>query len=92
MAISKKSALKKHTNRKTAYLTRRILVQAAKAGSKEAAVRTMKAMGYNVIVLNGAVVRKYPNGSIQEIKRVRAVNRKVTTKAALKIYLHKEAK
>lgn len=92
MAISKKPVLKKRTNSKTAYLTTRILVRAAKTGSKEAAEKTMKAMGYNVIFLNGAIVRKYSNGRIQEIKPVKSVNRKVTTKAALKRYLHKEAK
>jgi hypothetical protein len=92
MAISKKPASKKHTNNKTAYLTKRILVRAAKAGSREAAERTMKTLGYNVIVRKGAVVRKYSDGTIKEIEQVKAVKKRVTTKAALQSLLRKEVK
>ncbi|HLA60360.1 MAG TPA: hypothetical protein VK622_16415 [Puia sp.] len=92
MAISKKAASKKNINNKTAYLTKRILVRAAKAGSREAAEKTMKTLGYNVIVRKGVVVRKYSDGTIKEIERVKTVKKRVTTKAALQSLLHKEAK
>jgi hypothetical protein len=72
MAKSKKPASKKHTNNKTAYLTKRILVRAAKAGSREAAERTMKTLGYNVIVRKGlsfANIQTVPLKKLNKSKR-----------------------
>jgi len=41
------------------YLTKRLLVSAAKRGIRKAAEETMQVMGYVVIAQNGWIVKKY---------------------------------
>jgi hypothetical protein len=60
---------KKRSN-KEPYLTKRILVSAARAGGREAAKNAMDIMGYVVVVKNGWIVRKYPDGTIEKLERL----------------------
>jgi hypothetical protein len=53
------------------YLTKRIVVRAAKKGIKIASQETMDIMGYNVIALNGWVVKKYKDGTIEPVKEIK---------------------
>ncbi|EHQ26347.1 hypothetical protein [Mucilaginibacter paludis] len=52
------------------YLTKRIVVRAAKRGMKAASSETMEVMGYNIIFQDGWLVKKFPDGSIQKIEPV----------------------
>jgi hypothetical protein len=52
------------------YLTKRIVVRAARRGIKEASKETMNAMGYNVIAKDGWVVKKFQDGSIEKINPI----------------------
>jgi hypothetical protein len=49
------------------YLTKRILVRAARSGVKTAAEETMKVMGHVIIVENGWVVQKDSDGNTIQI-------------------------
>ena len=49
------------------YLTKRILVRAARSGVKTAAEETMKIMGHVIIVENGWVVQKNSDGKTIQI-------------------------
>ena len=53
-----------------AYLTKRKLTSAARRGIRKAAEDTLNAIGYNVVVQNGWVVRKGKDGSITNLKRL----------------------
>jgi hypothetical protein len=64
MSVKKKTKTK--STRKTAYLTKRILVQAAHAGGKLAAKNALKTMGYSIVAENGWVVKKDAEGKIIE--------------------------
>jgi hypothetical protein len=57
------------------YLSKRILLRAAKKGIKAAADETMKVMGYNVIAENGWVVKVYADGRREQIKEIPKVAR-----------------
>src|SRR4051794_11296061 len=57
-----------------AYLTKRILQKAASTGFSQAAARTMRVMGQNVVVRNGWVVRVYADGHIEPITKVDRTN------------------
>jgi len=53
------------------YLTKRAVVRATKKGMKKASQETMDIMGYNVIALDGWVVKKYKDGSIERIEEIK---------------------
>jgi hypothetical protein len=53
------------------YLTKRVVVRATKKGMKIASRETMETMGYNVIALNGWVVKKYKDGTIEPIEEIK---------------------
>jgi hypothetical protein len=62
---------KEHRTRKRAnYLTKRILVRATRSGGALAARRAMELMGYIVVAENGHVVRKYADGSSEQITQI----------------------
>jgi hypothetical protein len=52
------------------YLTKRVVARATKKGMKAASEETMKIMGYNVIVKDGWVVKKYKDGTIEQLEKV----------------------
>jgi len=54
------------------YLTKRRLASAARIGIREAAAHTMLVMGYTVIVLDGWVVKKHADGTIEKLKPLAA--------------------
>ena len=59
------------SNRKRGeYLTKRILIRAARAAGKRAAQRAMQVMGYIVTMEDGWVVKKYSNGHIEKIEPI----------------------
>ena len=58
-------------------LTKKILKEAASVGFSKAAAKTMKVMGYNVIVQNGWVVKKFADGRIQKISKLKTNNNPV---------------
>ena len=76
MAIQSNATRKKQKNkrRSPAYLTKRILVSAAKAGVTVASHETLKAMGYTVIAQDGWVVRKYADGHIVNVIPIEQAN------------------
>ena len=49
------------------YLTKRILISAARRGFKKAAEEAMAIMGYVVIAKDGWVVKKYADGTIEKM-------------------------
>lgn len=65
-AISKKRNAKASAN----YLTKRILTVAAKNGFTQAAEETVAVMGFNVVVHEGWVVRKYADGRIERMNKL----------------------
>lgn len=58
-------------------LTKKILKEAASVGFSKAAAKTMKVMGYNVIVKDGWVVKKFADGRIQKISKLKTNNNPV---------------
>jgi hypothetical protein len=62
--------MEKRRSKKRAYLTKRILISAARTGGRKAAKETMDIMGYNVVVKNGWVVKVYPDGTIEKLERL----------------------
>lgn len=56
--------------KESAYLTTRILVTAATESVKNAAATTLEVMGYNVIAADGWVVKKFPDGSTEQISPI----------------------
>ena len=68
--VAGKSSVKRKHN----YLTKRILVSAAKTGFAKASKRTMKVMGKNVIVKDGWVVRIFADGHIERISKLESNN------------------
>jgi len=69
MATKKKSG-----KRPSAYLTKRRLASAARAGVRKAAKETMKLMGYTIIADKGWVVKKYEDGHIEKISPLETIN------------------
>jgi hypothetical protein len=53
------------------YLTKRVVLRATKKGMKKASKETMETMGYNVIALNGWVVKKHQDGTIEQIEEIK---------------------
>lgn len=58
-------------------LTKKILIEAASEGFSKAAARTMKVMGYNVIVQDGWVVKKHANGRVEKILKLKSTSKRV---------------
>ena len=58
-------------NENEEYLTKRVVVRATRKGMKKASKETMDTMGYNVIALNGWVVKKYQDGTIEIIEEIK---------------------
>jgi hypothetical protein len=58
-------------NAQEEYLTKRVVVRATKKGMKKASKETMDTMGYNVIALNGWVVKKYKDGTIELMEEIK---------------------
>ncbi len=52
------------------YLTKRLLVSAAKRGIRKAAEETMQIMGYTIIAQNGWIVKKYADGTTEAIEQI----------------------
>lgn len=52
------------------YLTKRMVIGAAKSGVKAAAKETMAVMQYTIVVENGWVVRKNADGTIEKLEPV----------------------
>jgi hypothetical protein len=67
-------AKRKSAIQPSAYLTKRRLASAARAGVRKAAKETMKLMGYTVIADKGWVVKKYEDGRIEKISEIETVN------------------
>ena len=74
LANKKPSSKKAPPSKSVSYLTKRILTSAAKSGFSSAAAATMQAMGYNVIVQNGWVVKKFADGRIEKITKLETAN------------------
>ena len=53
-----------------AYLTKRTLVSKAQTAGKIAEDKAMDTMGYIVVVIENAVVKKYADGHIEHISQV----------------------
>jgi hypothetical protein len=49
-------------------------------------------MGFNVVALKGAIVRKYPDGRIEVIKPADSEHTRRVNKSALNIFLRKVSK
>jgi phage-related protein len=76
--ISIKTVIRKISKDKTGDpLTKKILMEAASVGFSKAAAKTMKVMGYNVIVKDGWVVKKFADGSIKKISKLERTNKPV---------------
>lgn len=56
------------------YLTKRRLISAARKGFRIASEETMKVMGCNVVVMDGWVVKKYADGSIEKLHKINPVH------------------
>jgi len=66
----KKDAPKVKAEEPKPYLTKRLLVSAAKRGIRKAAAETMQIMGYVIIAQNGWVIKKYADGRIEKIEQL----------------------
>ena len=53
------------------YLTKRILVRAARLGVRQAAAETMAVMGFNVVAHDGWVVKRFQDGRIERITPIK---------------------
>lgn len=62
---------------KRPYLTKRILISAARRGFKKASEEAMALMGYIVIAKDGWVVKKYADGRIERLNRIEQLNHNV---------------
>ncbi|HEV2480598.1 MAG TPA: hypothetical protein VGS79_13070 [Puia sp.] len=58
------------SSRRKAYLTKRILVSAARSGVRDAAKETMATMGYVIIAEDGWVIRKFADGTREKIEPI----------------------
>ncbi len=75
MTAKEKKSAKIVAEVRAPYLTKRLLVSAAKRGIRKAAAETMQIMGCNVIAKDGWVVKIFADGTIEKItpiKRVKA--------------------
>lgn len=76
-STAKKVSAVKNNVKTPAYLTKRILVSAAKSGVKKAAKETMELMGYNIIAKDGWIVKKYADGRIEPVSPLEPANNDV---------------
>jgi hypothetical protein len=65
-STSSKRQKKAKPQEERAYLTKRVVANAARKSFKEAAAETMEVMGYNVIAKDGWVVKVDKDGNILE--------------------------
>ena len=72
--VKKRTPAAKKAEEKEPYLTKRILISAARQGFKKAAEEAMELMGYIVIAKDGWVVKKYTDGTIEKIAPIEQVN------------------
>lgn len=65
--------MEKKVTKKTeeAYLTKRFLVRKATQAVKVAAEESMAVMGYNVIEHEGWIVKKFKDGKIEKIEKLK---------------------
>jgi hypothetical protein len=68
--MARKRKNTKTKTEETAYLTKRILVTAAKAGIRRAARETMELMGYTIVAQGNWVVKKYQDGHTERISPI----------------------
>jgi len=61
---------KKGSGSRTPYLTKRLLISSAKSGVRKASEDTMHVMGYLIVVQDGWVVKKFPDGTIERIEPI----------------------
>ena len=73
--IKKETSENKKSDQKKPYLTKRLLVSAAKRGIRKAAEETMQIMGYNVIAKDGWVVKIFADGSTEKISQIELVKK-----------------
>jgi hypothetical protein len=62
--------MKKQHRSAKAYLTKRLLARAARAGIRKAAKKAMDIMGYTVVVDGDWVVKKFADGTIEKLKQL----------------------
>jgi len=74
--VKKVSTEQKPAPRSRAYLTKRILVTAARSGVRDAVASTIRVLGYNVIAHKGRVVRKFADGRTEDIGPIKQVTRR----------------
>jgi hypothetical protein len=79
MEFKRRHSQQRSRKRTPNYLTKRILVRAARSGGVLAAKRAMEIMGYIVVAENSHVVRKYADGRSEQIEAIRPTP---TTKVA----------
>jgi hypothetical protein len=70
MGYNQKKKHAKHHKNKSAYLTKRILVKAAKEGVTKAAKETMQIMGYHLIARDGWLIKLRPDGRFDKISKI----------------------
>ena len=68
-----KDLKQKDSKKKEVYLTTRLLKSHSEKAFKEAAIETMRIMGYNVIAQDGWVVKKFADGSIVRLHELEEV-------------------
>ena len=77
--ISSKTVIRKTSKARAGIpLTKKILIKAASVGFSKAAAKTMKVMGYNIIVKDGWVVKKFADGRIEKISKLEKTNKPVS--------------
>ncbi len=52
------------------YLTKRILVSSARRAGLKASKEAMQLMGYIVVAENGWVIKKYADGSVEQLEPI----------------------
>ena len=76
MALKGKHSSKIRAKKKP-YLTKRILLSAAKSAGKKAELNAMLVMGHIVTVQDGWVIKKFRDGTIERIKALEPLNTKL---------------
>jgi hypothetical protein len=57
------------------YLTKRILIRAAKKGFRKAAAETMDIMGYTATVKDGWVIKLFADGHSEQVSQIEQVEK-----------------
>lgn len=71
MAEKEKKTDKYSTSDGYAYLTKRTIVSKAKAAGRKAEADAMELMGYVVVVMGDWVVKKYQDGTVVNIRKIK---------------------